>query len=74
MLPTGDSGRIHPARQRVSSMRSTSHCDNADHRMTAMRNSNLYTYDVDQKCQRCALATRKSRKTWMRATDLSSSG
>jgi hypothetical protein len=28
----------------------------------------------DQKCQRCALATRKSRNTWMRATDLSSSG
>jgi hypothetical protein len=27
-----------------------------------------------QKCQRCALATRKSRNTWMRATDLSSSG
>lgn len=27
-----------------------------------------------QKFQRCALATRKSRKTWMRATDLSSSG
>ena len=27
-----------------------------------------------QKCQRWALATRKSRNTWMRATDLSSSG
>ena len=27
-----------------------------------------------QKLQRCALATRKSRNTWMRATDLSSSG
>jgi hypothetical protein len=29
---------------------------------------------VDQKLQRCALVTRKSRNTWMRATDLSSSG
>src|SRR5262245_33246402 len=29
---------------------------------------------TNQKCQRCAFATRKSRNTWMRATDLSSSG
>ena len=27
-----------------------------------------------QKFQRCAFDTRKSRNTWMRATDLSSSG
>jgi len=33
MLPTGDSGRIHPARQRVGSMRSGFRRDNADQRM-----------------------------------------
>jgi hypothetical protein len=93
MLPTGDSGRIHPAQQRARSMRSRHQHDNVDGRITAMRNSLVgisngptvalsaespifaAVYDkTNQKCQRCALATRKSRKTWMRATDLSSSG
>ena len=41
MLPTGDSGN-HPARQRAHSMRSTYHRDNADDRMTAMRNRNSW--------------------------------
>jgi hypothetical protein len=38
MLPTGDSGRIHPAEQRASSMRSVLQRGNADPRMSAMLN------------------------------------
>jgi hypothetical protein len=34
---------------------------------------NLFSVNF-QKCHRCALATRKSRNTWIRATALSSSG
>jgi hypothetical protein len=38
MLQAGDSGRIYPAQQRASSMRSVRQCDNANRRMSAMRN------------------------------------
>jgi len=38
MLLAGDSGRIYPAQQRTLSMRSVQQCDNANHRMSAMRN------------------------------------
>jgi hypothetical protein len=52
-------------------------------RMTAMRRLRALVPDLaslpvalltDQKCHRCALATRKSRNTCTRATDFSSSG
>src|SRR5262245_18232232 len=38
MLHAGDSGRIYPAQQRALSMRSVRQCDNADRRMSAIRN------------------------------------
>ena len=40
MLLAFTPGRIHPAQQRPSSMRSVPQRDNADHCMSAMRNSN----------------------------------
>jgi hypothetical protein len=73
---------IHPAKQRMPSMRSVRQSDNVGRRMTAMRNRNSPESDdfrelalstrenftarfwwETQKCQRWALATRKSRKT-----------
>jgi len=41
MLFASDSGRIQPAQQRARSMRSMYQHDNANSRMTAMRNRNL---------------------------------
>jgi hypothetical protein len=70
MLCIGDSGRIYI---RCSSEFRT----NPKHRGQQWRvphDCHADSVKTDQKCQRCAFATRKSRNTWIRATALSSSG
>src|SRR6516165_4952886 len=86
---TCNSGRIQPVQQRAhyanhpyreqSPMTACQPCQVVIHwpfrqRFQSESCSNYNDPFDDQKCQRCALATRKSRNTWMRATALSSSG
>src|SRR4051794_12270365 len=78
-LPEGNSwlhrdrhlgGKAIVCLQRNSSMCLIAEANNAGGRMSAMHES----ASTSQKFHCCAFATRKSRKTCMRATDLSSSG
>jgi hypothetical protein len=75
----GDTARTADSRVAVCRAAGDAQCEDphASHAPSAApgrRQADLRTGSRGQKCQRCALDTRKSRKTCTRATDFSSSG